>query len=37
MELYNSTIKELSAKLGTLRPQTWAYEPSRASHELGQN
>ena len=37
MELYNSTIKELSVKLGALRPQTWAYEPSRAWHDLGQN
>ena len=37
MELYNSTIRELTEKLGGLRPQVWGYEPSRAWKDLGQN
>ena len=34
MELYNSTIRELTEKLGGLRPQVWGYEPSRAWKDL---
>ena len=37
MELYNSTIRELTEKLGGLKTQSWAYEPGRAWKDLGQN
>ena len=37
MELYNSTIRELTEKLGGLTTQSWAYEPGRAWKDLGQN
>ena len=37
MELYNSTIRELTEKLGGYRTQSWGYEPAKAWKDLGQN
>ncbi len=37
MELYNSTIRELTEKLGGYKTQSWGYEPAKAWKDLGQN
>ncbi len=37
MELYNSTIREVAARLAEAKHRSWPYEPSRAWRDLGQN
>ena len=37
MELYNSTIREVKESLASERSRSWAYEPSAAWRDLGQN
>lgn len=37
MELYNSTIREVSEKISGLSPRTWSYDPRGGWKDLGQN
>ena len=37
MELYDSTIRELSRRIDALGPTAWPYEPGRAWADNGQN
>lgn len=37
MELYNSTIKELSEKLAGYKTREWGFDPKKAWRDLGQN
>ena len=37
MELYNSTIREISERISALSPKAWPYEAGRAWADNGQN